>query len=488
MDHGRQAGGRMLIKNRIFYIFIDFAAMVVSYILAMLAKFASLQSGEFVIGRWYGATLVIFAYLTVIMFYQSGKPLMERSPWNEVKNIFLINMYIALVLAFILYLTKLGGHSSRAFYLLFFFFDCFCMVLGRLYYKYLLISHYHKPENRKKLLIYANRSNELHVMNKYVNAMPYDCDVVAVAIVDNDEKKGKNQKVDLYLMKKGDKGNYMVSSQDGVAEFLKKQVIDEAVISIPDNSRSYLNNLISRLETLGIVAHVTVNTFGLSEREKVINNFGGERVLTYSTRVFEPSELILKRLLDIIGGVIGVLFTIILGIFVVPAIYIESHGSVIFKQTRVGRNGRPFSIYKFRSMYMDAEERKKELMSKNQMNGFMFKLKDDPRITKVGKFIRRTSIDEFPQFFNVLKGDMSLVGTRPPTMDEFIKYEEHHKRRLSLKPGITGLWQVTGRSDIQDFEDVVSLDLKYIDNWSIWSDVRILIQTVMVVLFHKGAE
>ena len=127
-------------------------------------------------------------------------------------------------------------------------------------------------------------------------------------------------------------------------------------------------------------------------------------------------------------------------------------------------------------------------MAKNEMNGLMFKMKDDPRITKIGKFIRKTSIDEFPQFFNVLKGDMSLVGTRPPTEDEFLLYEERHKRRLSLKPGITGLWQVSGRSDIQDFEEVVKLDCEYIDNWSLWYDVKILVQTVLVVLLHRGAS
>ena len=125
-------------------------------------------------------------------------------------------------------------------------------------------------------------------------------------------------------------------------------------------------------------------------------------------------------------------------------------------------------------MYMDAEERKKELMAQNEMNGLMFKMQDDPRITKVGKFIRKTSIDELPQFFDVLRGDMSLVGTRPPTLDEYKQYESHHKRRLSMKPGITGLWQVSGRSDIEDFEDVVKLDVQYIDNWSLWGDIKIL--------------
>ena len=159
----------------------------------------------------------------------------------------------------------------------------------------------------------------------------------------------------------------------------------------------------------------------------------------------------------------------------------------VFSQERIGRNGKPFKFYKFRSMYRDAEERKKELESQNEMNGFMFKMKDDPRITKVGKFIRKTSIDELPQFYNVLKGDMSLVGTRPPTVDEFRQYESHQKRRLSAKPGITGLWQVSGRNEIKDFEDVVKLDVQYIDNWSIGLDIKIILKTIKVV-FEKGGE
>lgn len=139
-------------------------------------------------------------------------------------------------------------------------------------------------------------------------------------------------------------------------------------------------------------------------------------------------------------------------------------------------------------MYTDAEKRKAELMANNKMSGFMFKMDNDPRITKVGKFIRKTSIDELPQFWNVLKGDMSLVGTRPPTIDEFDKYESHHKRRLSMRPGITGMWQVSGRSDIQNFEDVVRLDCEYIDNWSPALDLKILFKTVWVVLKGSGAE
>ena len=139
-------------------------------------------------------------------------------------------------------------------------------------------------------------------------------------------------------------------------------------------------------------------------------------------------------------------------------------------------------------MYVDAEKQKSSLMDQNEMSGPMFKMEDDPRVTKVGRFIRKTSIDEFPQFWNVLKGDMSLVGTRPPTLDEYQQYEPYQRRRMSFCPGITGLWQVSGRSEIKDFDDVVKLDLEYIDNWSIALDVKILLKTILVILTGKGAE
>ena len=184
---------------------------------------------------------------------------------------------------------------------------------------------------------------------------------------------------------------------------------------------------------------------------------------------------------------VGLIITAVITPFVALAIRIESPGPIFFAQERVGRNGRRFKIYKFRSMYIDAEERKKELMEKNQMSGLMFKMDDDPRITKVGKFIRKTSIDELPQFYNILIGQMSLVGTRPPTVDEFNQYNLHYKRRLSMTPGLTGMWQVSGRSSITDFDEVVKLDLEYIDNWSVGLDIKILFMTVVTVLFRRGA-
>ena len=218
-----------------------------------------------------------------------------------------------------------------------------------------------------------------------------------------------------------------------------------------------------------------------------VEEFAGHMVLTTSIKFADTRQLFIKRLLDILGGTLGILCTAVLTVILGPIIYIQSPGPIFFSQERVGKNGRKFRIYKFRSMYPDAEERKKELMKKNKMQGFMFKMDNDPRVTPIGRFIRKTSLDEFPQFFNILKGDMSLVGTRPPTVDEYEKYERHHKVRLAAKPGLTGLWQVSGRSDIVNFEEVVALDKKYIEEWNIGLDLKILCQTVKVVITGKGS-
>ena len=195
-----------------------------------------------------------------------------------------------------------------------------------------------------------------------------------------------------------------------------------------------------------------------------------------------------KRFVDILGGTVGLLITALLTPFIALAIRLDSPGPIFFCQTRIGKNGRRFKFYKFRSMYIDAEERKKELMAQNEVKGLMFKMENDPRITPVGRFLRKTSLDELPQFYNILVGDMSLIGTRPPTTDEFEKYNLYYRRRLSMTPGLTGMWQISGRSDISDFDEVVRLDLEYIDNWSLLLDIKILFQTVKVVCLGKGSR
>jgi lipopolysaccharide/colanic/teichoic acid biosynthesis glycosyltransferase len=204
-----------------------------------------------------------------------------------------------------------------------------------------------------------------------------------------------------------------------------------------------------------------------------------------STEIHPSVNHACKRLIDITGAVIGLSITVFLFIPIGLAIFCESPGPILFRQRRVGFQGQEFLLWKFRSMIPEAE-RLKHIIP-NQANGHMFKNDNDPRITRVGRFLRYTSLDEFPQFWNVLTGAMSLVGTRPPTPDEVKQYAPHHWRRLNVKPGITGEWQVSGRSTIKDFEDVVKLDLDYQKKWSVFYDLKIIAKTVIVVLLKHGA-
>lgn len=464
---------------------LDVAALIISYVLAAIIREPVLR-GKSSLELWFAGTALLVVYIMVILFYQPKKSLMRRNNWNEFRIVININFQMALLLSLLLYLFRIGTSFPRSFYIVLFFFDVIWMYFGRVFLKNILFSFYRNPQNRKRLFICANKENALKVMHKFVTSSMYDYEAVALMLVDSEKTEGSGRAV-IYRILHRENRSYMEESKESLEEFLRHQVIDEALLSLPESGREEIDRFVKRLEIIGINTHVTVNSFIPGNREKAMEDFGVYHVLTYSPRIFEPTELVLKRAMDIAGGLVGVILTGLLSIFVVPAICLESPGAPVFKQTRIGRNGRRFSIYKFRSMYQDAEERKKELMAQNEMNGLMFKMKDDPRITKVGKFIRKTSIDEFPQFLNVLKGDMSLVGTRPPTEEEFLQYEERHKRRLSLKPGLTGLWQVKGRSEITDFEEIVRLDLEYIDNWSIWSDIKLLIETVFVVLFQRGA-
>ncbi len=292
------------------------------------------------------------------------------------------------------------------------------------------------------------------------------------------------------------------NSTDKFLEWVKGNAIDEVFILTEDRSATSISELVNELMQMGVEVHINLPTVEHLERvmnRAAENSYAPKRwkslgylhdIPTMTIRIPQaPMKWhALKRTFDIFGGLIGSMVALVLFIILGIIIKIDSPGPIIFAQERMGKNGRRFKMYKFRSMYRDAEARKAELMKQNEMEGLMFKMKDDPRITRVGKFIRKTSLDEFPQFWNVLKGDMSLVGTRPPTVGEFNQYSNYHKRRLAMKPGITGMWQVSGRSDITDFEKVVELDCQYIDTWSPKMDLSILARTVGAVLKHKGSS
>ena len=357
----------------------------------------------------------------------------------------------------------------------------------RLLWKAYLREH-RKYVQKRTLLIVTNRERLEALQTELSEEWYAAFRIVGIAVVDADMA---GQKI----------GGYdIIANEDSVVEYIRTAWVDEILIDIaPGEKRS--EKLMEQFLEMGTVTHFRVSqVVEASGRKLIAEKFGRGPVVTASINYASPRQLFMKRCLDIVGGLAGCVFTGILCIFIAPAIYIQSPGPIFFSQIRVGKNGKLFRLYKFRSMYMDAEERKAELMKQNKMSdGRMFKLDADPRIIGskilpdgtykkgIGNFIRDWSIDEFPQFFNVLKGELSLVGTRPPLVSEVEQYELRHCTRLAMKPGITGMWQVSGRSDITDFDEVVKLDREYIENWSFGKDLRILAKTVVAVLKKDGA-
>ena len=359
--------------------------------------------------------------------------------------------------------------------------------IGRLLWKAYLKQH-RKYVSKRSLLV-VTKKDRLEALQAELGKEWYATfEIVGLAVVD----------ADMAGQRVGEYG--IIANADSVVEYVRTTWVDEVLIDIePGDER--VGKLIEQFLEMGTVTHFRVSrVVEASGRKLIVEKFGSGPVVTASINYASPRQLFMKRCLDILGGLVGCILTGILCIFLAPVIYIQSPGPIFFSQIRVGKNGKQFRLYKFRSMYMDAEERKAELMKQNKMSdGKMFKLDEDPRIIGskflpdgtykkgIGNFIRDWSIDEFPQFYNVLKGDISLVGTRPPLVSEVEQYERRHCTRLAMKPGITGMWQVSGRSSITDFDEVVKLDREYIESWSFGKDLKILFKTVVAVLKKDGA-
>lgn len=369
-----------------------------------------------------------------------------------------------------LYLVKTQV-ISRVFLLTFFITNVSILIAANLVYKMSLrkilrrTSFYRRiivagsPEKVKYLVNYLNTNNELFI------------DIIGTVHL-NAYKDLSNKP--------------LLGEFEDLAEIIMKHNADDVVVTVPYKHLKEIEPHIHRCEAMGITIHLVMDVYDMKIAKTGISSIGVIPTVTWSSVNLDPWQIVTKRLIDILGGLVGLIFTGMLSIFIVPAILLDSPGGVLFRQIRVGKNGRNFSIYKFRTMCTNAEQLKKRLMDKNEMDEMMFKIKDDPRVTRIGKLLRKTSLDELPQFWNVLIGDMSLVGTRPPTLDEVEKYDLHHWRRLSVKPGISGMWQVSGRNEITDFEDVVKLDVQYIDSWTIWLDFSIIFKTVHAIVKRSG--
>ena len=427
------------------------------------------------------AFVFVLIQIFVTFFGESFKNVLKRGYYREFSSAVKHVCLVILIGAFYLFATQKGENYSRLTLVLTGVIYLAFTYTARIGWKRWLKAKGVGARGKRSLLILTSRTMVDTVVQNILANNYEGFQVVGVALIDDDKNNEKTYR-----------GVAVVANGETVAEYVCREWVDEILVNLPEEiplPQKLLNDFIE----MGVTVHLKlVEVAKLSGKKHHVERIGTYTVLTSSINMASWKQAFLKRAMDIAGGVVGCLITGLLYLVVAPCIYIKSPGPIFFSQVRVGKNGKKFKLYKFRSMYMDAEKRKKELMEQNRVKGgMMFKIDNDPRIIGgekgIGGIIRKYSIDEFPQFWNVLKGDMSLVGTRPPTVDEWEKYDLRHRVRLATKPGITGMWQVSGRSDITDFEEVVRLDREYIENWDIGLDLKILLKTVMVVAKKDGS-
>lgn len=471
-------------KKNADFIFLDIVCLHIAFFLAYITRHGWSNPYK---NNVYLSISLVYTYVdvAVLLLNNTMDGVVRRGHYQEfvktVKHICLVELFVS----FYIFSTQDGLLYSRlVIYLLAAYYLVISYIVREIWTDFL----------RKK---YTSETTELYIVTtcdrvdstvRTILSNNHGYHLMGICLLDKDE------------VGKTIAGVKVSSNRDTLLKYLCDKWVDEIYISLPAQYE-YPREMIDGLVQMGITVHVELEDLpSLKWWNQTVEKIAGNRVLTVSMTMATTRQIILKRLLDIIGGLVGCFMTVIIAIIIGPMIYIKSPGPIFFTQTRVGRHGKKFKMYKFRSMYLDAEERKAELMKENRIkDGLMFKVKFDPRIIGckklsdgtvkkgIGNFIRDYSLDEFPQFFNVLKGELSLCGTRPPTVDEWEKYELHHRARLAIKPGITGLWQISGRSNITSFEQVVELDKKYIREWSLGLDIKILIKTVLVVLGRKGS-
>lgn len=468
------------------FLVLDLICLHIAFVLSYVIRHGFINPYRIEVYRSM-AIFLTMADIMIIFLFETLKNVLKRGYYKEFAAIVQQTLILELLATLYLFSVQDGFIYSRItlyamglIYLLLTYFV-------RLGWKRLLRKRL--KDERTSLIIITTESMAESVVHEIVDYSFERYKLAGIVVIDKNMEGQSVHKIPV------------VATVRTAADFVCREWVDEALVVMPPRD-PLPEQLINQLSETGITVHINVGQLPEFEgKRQFVEKIGRYTVLSTSINYATDKQLLGKRILDIIGGLVGCLITIVLFIFIAPAIKKESPGPVFFTQTRIGKNGRKFKMYKFRSMYMNAEEMKKELMDQNNMkDGMMFKMDFDPRVignkilpdgqkkTGIGDFIRRTSLDEFPQFFNVLKGDMSLVGTRPPTLDEWEKYELRHRARLSIKPGITGLWQVSGRSKITDFEEVVKLDKQYITDWSMGLDFRILFKTIQSVIKKEGAK
>ena len=476
--------------KHIDFAVLDIFCIIVTFYIGYIFRHGI--GSDFTTYYWRLLCILVVLDISVSLIRSSHKSIVRRSYLREMLDTVTHCVTVDGLALFFLFLVQETGIYSRESLLIYFVLHNIATYVARCLHKHALRKKMTSNPDVEQMLILTNREGAEQCVRELSQDEYRNYQVVGVVLMDDIyEEENTLQESELNPAVKEAAateeiaGVPVVSNYNGVRDYLMEHVVDSVFLNLQLDSKKSrrLNNELIRA---GVTVHINLVRVPDDIPNRTVERLGNYTVLTTGLRLASARQIMMKRLLDIAGGLVGSLLTVLVSVFIGPFIYFQSPGPIYFKQKRVGKNGRTFEIYKFRSMYMDAEERKKELMQQNEMDGLMFKMKDDPRIIPIGHFIRKYSIDELPQFFNVLKGDMSIVGTRPPTVDEYEQYQVHHRGRLASNPGITGLWQVSGRNQITDFEEIVELDTDYIMRWSVVEDIRIILKTVRLVIHGDG--
>lgn len=466
------------------FLLLDSIALLVSFFLVCALRQRNWSPFQSVLYRNV-MILIVPVHFVGTLCLDNHKNILKRGYLKEFRSVLQISLFDVFSLVFYLFITQTGEEFSRMVIIEFFFATIVVLYMERmLWKKFFLPRKSQNPYFKNHLLIVTHGLIAESVLKRAIENSFGEYEVVGVILASETVRDSKKQVC----------GVPVVCAIDEIADYIRNRWIDEVLFCFPKESDIPVEALDCCVK-MGITVHVSLDFLTSGSNIRVVEKFAGCPVVTESLRIASPQQMFMKRAMDICGAIIGLAFTACLTVIIGPAIYLSDPGPIFFSQPRVGKNGRVFQCYKFRSMYQNAESRKQEFMEKNSMDGFMFKMEDDPRVLGsgpngkrhgLGWFLRKYSIDEFPQFWNVLRGELSLVGTRPPLLEEWERYELHHRIRMSVQPGITGLWQVSGRNDIKDFEQVISLDREYISNWSIGADCRIILKTIGVIFSGNG--
>lgn len=464
----------------------DVLGLQISFFLAYFIRQGGWAPYQSDLYREIGILMIIFDVLVAVM-KDSMHNVMKRGYYKEFTKTFSHCTVVMLLTLVWMFSLKNSDSYSRTVVYLTYGFHIIIGYSGRLIWKHFLQKHGAADSGKLSMLAVLEK-DVADKMVERLTANPLDgYHLSGIVLIDNPDSVEEIR------------GIPVVASFDTAASYICREWIDSVFISSKGVTQE-IREFMGHCAEMAVTIHYHIPSIGQDGNKQFVEKVGSSTVVTSSSSYVTPAQMIVKRIFDIIGGLVGSLMALIIMAIVGPKIKKASPGPILYRSERIGQNGKRFKMIKIRSMYLDADARKASLMEQNRVkDGMMFKLDFDPRIigneelpdgtrkTGIGEFIRKTSLDEFPQFFNVLKGDMSLVGTRPPTPDEWEKYEYHHRARLATKPGITGMWQVSGRSEITDFEEVVKLDTSYIQNWTLGLDLKILFKTVVNVVTRKGA-